>query len=109
MPSGMWRVLVMPEAVDELAELADDQQARFLRIKALIEERGLEHVGLPHVRHIEGPLWEMRLKGRGGIARALYVTGKSQRVFVVRVFVKKTAKTPKREIKLALGRAEDIE
>jgi phage-related protein len=105
----MWRVLVMPEAADELAGLADDQQARFLRIKALIEEHGLEHLGMPHVRHLEGPLWEMRMTSRSGIARALYVTASGQRVFVLRLFVKKTAKTPRREIKLALRRAENIE
>jgi phage-related protein len=44
-----------------------------------------------------------------GIARALYVTASGQRVFVLRMFVKKTAKTPRREVKLALRRAENIE
>jgi phage-related protein len=49
----------------------------------------------------------MRLRGRDGIARALYVTVTGQRV-VVRVFVKKTQKTPHREIELALERAKEI-
>jgi len=43
-----------------------------------------------------------------GIARALYVTRHPQRVVVVRVFVKKTRKTPHREIRLALERAKEI-
>jgi phage-related protein len=50
----------------------------------------------------------MRLRGRDGIARALYVTVTGQRVVVVRVFVKKTQKTPRREIELALERAKEI-
>ncbi len=50
----------------------------------------------------------MRLQGRDGIARALYVTVIGQRVVVVRVFVKKTQKTPRREIELALERAKEI-
>jgi phage-related protein len=50
----------------------------------------------------------MRLTGRGGIARAIYVTAKGQRVVVVRVFMKKTQKTPRREIDLALERAKDV-
>jgi phage-related protein len=42
------------------------------------------------------------------IARALYVTASEQRVIVVRVFVKKTQKTPRREINLALERAREV-
>jgi phage-related protein len=48
------------------------------------------------------------LKGKSGIARALYVVRRPQRVVVVRVFVKKTRKTPRREIKMALKRAEEV-
>ena len=62
-------------------------------------------MGAPHVRHLTGPLWEMRLNGREGIARALYVAERDRRVVVVRVFVKKTRRTPRREIELALKRA----
>ena len=60
------------------------------------------------MKHLRGPLWEMRLKGRSGISRALYVTVKGRRVVVVRVFVKKTQKTPNREIELALARAKEV-
>ena len=42
------------------------------------------------------------------VSRALYVTAVGQRVVVVRVFLKKTQKTPHREIELALKRAEEI-
>ena len=48
----------------------------------------------------------MRLKGRGGISRAIYVAGQGERVVVVRVFVKKAEQTPRREIELALVRAK---
>ena len=103
-----WTVQLTAAAAEEYAQLASDQRAHFERIAGLIREHGLERVHFPFVRHIEGPLWEIRLKGRSGIARALYVTRIGQRVVVVRVFVKKTEKTPQREIKLALKRAEDI-
>jgi phage-related protein len=36
------------------------------------------------------------------------VTVSGRRIVIVRVFVKKTQKTPRREIKLALERAEEI-
>jgi phage-related protein len=50
----------------------------------------------------------MRLKGTDGIARAAYVTASGRRVIVVRVFVKKTEKTPRDEIQLALRRARGV-
>lgn len=86
--------------------MPEDMRARLARIAKLIEERGLQHVGEPHVKHVEGQLWEMRLKGRSGISRALYVTAAGRRVVIVRVFVKKTGKTSRRDIELALFRAQ---
>ena len=83
-------------------------RARFTHVVRLIESFGVDRVGQPHVKHLQGRLWEMRLRGRDGIARALYVTVPGQRVVVVRVFVKKTQKTPRREMELALERAKEI-
>jgi phage-related protein len=103
-----WTVELTQTAADEYAELAPDQRAHFQRIAGLIRDHGLERIHFPLVRHLEGSLWEIRVKGRSGIARALYVTRIGQRVVVVRVFLKKTEKTPRREIKLALERAEEI-
>jgi phage-related protein len=83
-------------------------RARFIRIAEFIEFVGLPQVREPHVKHLQGPLWEIRLSGRAGIARALYVTMRQQRVIVVRAFVKKTQKTPPGEIALALARLKDV-
>jgi phage-related protein len=74
----------------------------------MIEEFGLGRMRDPHVKHLRGPLWEMRMRGRDGISRALYVAAAGQRVVIVRVFVKKTQKTPSREIELALSRAKEV-
>jgi len=43
-----------------------------------------------------------------GIARALYVTRSGKRIIIVRVFTKKTQKTPRREIDMALARAKEV-
>jgi phage-related protein len=48
------------------------------------------------------------MKGKDGISRAVYITAKGRRVVVVRVFVKKTRKTPSREIDIALERAGKV-
>ena len=91
---------------DELEALPADMRARFRRIVELIQRHGLERMREPHVKHLEGSLWEMRMKGRDGISRAIYVAGR--RVVVVRVFIKKTENTPRREIDLALERAKKV-
>lgn len=84
-------------------------RAKLEHIVRLITEFGLDRVREPHVKHLEGRLWEMRLIGRDGIARALYVTAIGKRVVIVRAFRKKSQKTPRREIELALRRAEEVE
>jgi phage-related protein len=104
-----WRVEILNETVAaEIAALPADMQARFLRLAERITSVGLERLGEPHVKHLEGKLWELRLTGRDGIARALYVTAIGRRVVVVRAFVKKTQKTPRPEIELALQRAKEV-
>ena len=107
MPLMPWSVETLNETVDaELAELPADMRARLVRIAELIESLGLPNVKEPHVRHVRSHLWEIRLKGKARIARALYVTANAQRVVIVRAFIKKTGKTPAGEIELALQRAK---
>jgi phage-related protein len=103
-----WTVETLNATVDaELEALPADLRERYEFIADMIEARGLEKVGTPHIDHIDRDLWEIRMKGAEGIARALYVTAKRKKVVVVRVFVKKTQKTPRQEIELALKRAKD--
>jgi phage-related protein len=99
---------VNAEAKAELDALPLDVRASFERIVALVNAVGLERVHEPYIRHIEDRLWEMRLRGRDGIARAIYVTANGRRVVILRVFVKKTQKTPRREIELARRRAKEV-
>ena len=91
----------------EMEAQPEDIKTKFEKIVQLIKDMGLERVHEPHIKHLEGTLWEMRMKGRDRIARAIYVTVVEKRVIVVRVFTKKSRKTPRREIKIALKRAED--
>ena len=104
-----WTVETLNETVDaELAELPADMRARLVRISELIQQVDLPNVREPNVRHVRGQIWEIRLKGKAGSARALYVTAREHRVVIVRAFIKKTEKTPAREIDLALQRAEGL-
>jgi phage-related protein len=104
-----WAFQTLNALVDaEVAALPADMQARFLRFGDVIEHSGFEALPRDSVKHLEGKLWELRMIGRDGISRAIYVTAAGRRVIVVRVFIKKTQKTPQRELELARQRAKEI-
>jgi hypothetical protein len=63
-----WTVEILDAALTELAEQPADIRAKFERIVGLIETFGLERVHEPYIKHLEEGLWEMRMKGRDGIA-----------------------------------------
>ena len=68
-----WSVFfVNYESEEEVMTLPPDLKAKFLHITDLLSEFGPMSVGMPHVRPIEGKIWEIRLKGRDKIARSLY-------------------------------------
>ena len=101
-----WTVTLHPQAEPELKALPADMQARFLHIAELLQDFGPQHVGLPHIRPLEGKLWEMRMQGRDGIARAVYAAIQGRRLLVLHVFVKKTQTTPRSALQTARKRME---
>ena len=104
-----WRVEFLDDGVKAaLDAFPADIRASFRRIVELIQSHGLERMREPYVRHLEGPVWEMRMRGRDGIARAAYVTATGWRVVIVHAFVKKTQNTRRREIDTALRRASEV-
>jgi phage-related protein len=109
MYQSMWRIEFLNSvAFAEVDALPRDMRSNFERIVELIKMHGLDKVREPYIKHIDGKIWEMRLKGKGGIARSLYITAIGRRVIVLRTFIKKTEKTPRREIDLALERAKEL-
>ncbi len=105
----VWRVEILDKRVErELDALAIDIRQRFLRIVELVELHGLAAMREPHIKHLEGKLWEMRMKGKDGIARAIYVTAERERVVVLHAFTKKTQKTPARALDVARTRAKEV-
>ena len=103
----IWGIVVTKTAQKEIRALPADMQARFVHVGEKLVENGPFRVGMPWVRSLGRGLWEMRLTGRDGIARAVYFVADEARMIVVRAFVKKTEKTPPQEIELALRRMKD--
>ena len=103
---SLWNVVLHPLAEPELMALPKDMQARFLRVADMLEAFGPQRVGMPHVRPLEGKLWEMRMTGRDGISRAVYAAVQGRRLLVLHVFTKKTQTTPRSAIETAKTRLE---
>ena len=101
-----WTVTLHPLAEPELLALPADMQARFVHIAELLQDFGPQRVGLPHIRPLESKLWEMRMQGRDGIARAVYAAIQGRRLVVLHVFVKKTQTTPRSALETARKRLE---
>ena len=105
-----WTVETLDGRIDaELDALPVDLRDRFIRIARLLEEFGTLHVREPYVKPLVGKLWEMRMKGKDGIARAVYLSASGRRLVVVHAFVKKTQKTPRSAIDTATRRAKEAE
>ncbi len=96
-----------PKLEKEVLGLPDGLLARYLHLTDLMLEFG-SNLGMPHTKAIEGGLFELRVKGKEGIARVFYCTRVEKRIVMLHVFVKKTQKTPKKELKLAIQRMKEV-
>ena len=104
-----WTVEALNERVAaEIAALAPDMQARYGRIADLLIKYGPQEVGMPYVRPLGGKLWEIRLRGRTGIARIIYVAASRQRLILLHAFIKKSQETPARALAIARSRLREV-
>jgi len=81
--------------------------ARYLRLTDLMLEFG-SNLGMPHTKFLEDGLIELRVKGKEGIARIFYCTLIQNRIVMLHSFIKKSNKTPKKEIQIARERMKEV-
>ena len=81
--------------------------ANFLHALELLEEFG-PSIGMPHIRPVSKGLYELRAQGKEGLGRALYCVAPGRELVIVNVFVKKSRKTPVKEIRLAQKRMKEV-
>ena len=103
-----WSVETVAAADSEIAALPTKLRARLLRLLEMVESVGLDQLREPHVRHLEGKLWELRTKSRDGIARGIYVTATGRRVVVLHVFAKRSRRTPRQALATAKERMKTV-
>ena len=108
MAGMVWTVETLSAVDAEIEALPVTLRARLLRLLETVENVGLEALRAPHVRYLDGKLWELRVRAEGGIARGIYVTVAGRRVVVLHVFAKKSQRTPRRALTTARERMRQV-
>lgn len=104
-----WRVEVLNERVGaEIAALPVDIRAKLAHIEEMMVAIGPQRMREPYVKPLGNKLWEMRMTGKDGIARAIYILASGRRIVILNAFIKKTQKTPPAAIRLAMARAKEL-
>ena len=89
----------------------DDMPLGIRAYYARITERLLKtgpNLGMPFTRAMGNGLFELRIKGKGGISRIFYSTVKDKKIVMLHGFIKKSSKTPKKELKIAKQRMREV-
>jgi phage-related protein len=92
---------------DEILALPAGFVARFLRYAERMEIHGPD-LGMPHTRAMGKGLFELRLRAAEGIARVFYCTIVDRQIVLLHQFVKKTEKTPAKELAIARRRMKEL-
>lgn len=104
-----WIVEFYNESVQEaILAMPPKIQARMIKLLELIEKHGA-NLGPPHTEAMGDGLFEVRAKAQEGIGRSLYCYMKGRHIMVLHAFVKKSTKTPKPDLQLALKRKREVE
>jgi phage-related protein len=82
-------------------------RARFRALTVRMVEYG-PNLGMPHTRALGNGLFEIRAKADEGIGRAFFCTMVGRRIVILHSFIKKTDRTPKRELDRALARQKEV-
>lgn len=103
-----WTVSFFSEKVaKETKEFPKGILANFLHITDMIQDFG-PNLGLPHTKAMGKGLFEIRAKGKEGIGRSLFCTIKNNEIIILNSFIKKSNKTPTKELNLARKRMKEV-
>jgi phage-related protein len=96
-----------PDVLEQIFDLPISLQARYIALTQRMIEYG-PHLGLLHTDSFGGGLFELRLKGIEGIARVFFCTVVEREIVMLHSFIKKSQKTPDKELRLAKLRMREV-
>lgn len=92
---------------DDVKRLPVDIYADYLRLTGLMIEFGID-LRMPHSKAMGSGLFELRCKGSEGIGRVFYCAIAGKQIAILHSFVKKTDKTPPKELNIAKRRLKEV-
>jgi phage-related protein len=103
-----WKIEYHSDTVQrEILALPSGLLARYIHLTDRMIGFG-PNLGTPHTRSMDKGLFELRLKAAEGIARVFYFVRTGQRIVMLHQFVKKTQKTPPKELKIARRKMKEL-
>ncbi len=103
-----WHVKYYSQKLEEeILKLPDGLLARYLRLTDMMLKFGA-NLGLPHTKPIDSGLFELRVKGKEGTARVFFCLKIGKKIIMLHSIIKKTQKTPKKEINIAKSRMKEV-
>lgn len=102
-----WEIGFFGDVEEDILGLPPKLQARMIRLLELMAKHGA-NLGEPHTKAMGDGLFEIRAKAREGIARGLFCYMDGQSIVILHVFIKKSNKTPRKDIELARKRMREV-
>ncbi len=103
-----WNIQFYNGVEDSILSMPPKIQARMIRLLELMENHG-PNLGPPHTESMGNGLFEIRAKAQEGIGRGLFCYLKGNEIIVLHAFVKKSQKTPKKELTIAIQRQKEVQ
>ena len=117
-----WEIIYYNETVQQnILRFSQGLQVRYDHLTSLMEEFG-PNLGMPHTRALGDGLFELRLRAKGGTGRVFFCTitsqapstgpqlrtGVNRKIVMLHCFVKKSQKTPRKELNIARKRRSEF-
>jgi phage-related protein len=103
-----WTITYYSQSLqEEILAMPAGFLGRYLRYSDRMEVYGPD-LGMPHTRGMGEGLFESRLKAAEGIARVFYCTMVGKKIVILHQFIKKTDKTPSKELEIARRRLKEV-
>ncbi|MBC8946985.1 MULTISPECIES: type II toxin-antitoxin system RelE/ParE family toxin [Xenorhabdus] len=102
-----WNIDFYHGVMDSILDMPPKIQARMLKLLELMEQHGA-NLGSPHTEPMGNGLFEVRAKAQEGIGRGLFCYLDGSHIYILHAFVKKSQKTPKKDLDLAKSRMKEV-
>jgi phage-related protein len=104
-----WEIVYHDDSVQQaILAFPPGLQARYVHLTERMLAFGPD-LGMPHTRAMGRGLFELRLKSKEGIGRVFFCNRPNRRILMLHAFRKKSAKTPRKELKVARQRMREVQ